>query len=417
MGRVLASLTVALCLAALPAQAATFVATSASDIGDWAPGDGSCDSSPIAGVTICTLRAAVQEANALPGADVIQLLAQTYTLTLAGDDDTAAAGDLDANTTIRIEGAGMGATIVHQDAAAGVFQLPFTGGGDLTLADLTVRGGDVGTGFGGGIAVVAGSLALERVEVTGNAARIGGGIFNAGSLRIEGSWIHGNQAEWRPGGIASASTSASGNPSTTLVMESSTVGPNTAELFPKELELSNGGSATLTNVTITHADPLEATVEVSSEDVVFDHVTLRGELTTYSFTGTDTLVFSNSAIEYCNTLPTPQPITTRSGVNASANAGCSFAAAGGIEGPFALGALADNGGPTPTHLPLVPSAWVDAIDSCALATDQRGVARPIGPGCDVGAVEAPEPGAALASVGALFALALRAAAFPSARRA
>ena len=46
-----------------------------------------------------------------------------------------------------------------------------------------------------------------------------------------------------------------------------------------------------------------------------------------------------------------------------------------------------------THLPLAGSPLVDAGDpaGCALAVDQRGVARPIncggGPRCDIGAVE------------------------------
>jgi hypothetical protein len=57
-----------------------------------------------------------------------------------------------------------------------------------------------------------------------------------------------------------------------------------------------------------------------------------------------------------------------------------------------LGPLADNGGPTQTHLPeLLPTKSV-AIDfipeaACEVDTDQRGVERPQGLDCDVGAVE------------------------------
>jgi hypothetical protein len=79
-----------------------------------------------------------------------------------------------------------------------------------------------------------------------------------------------------------------------------------------------------------------------------------------------------------------------------------------------LGPLADNGGPTLTHLPAVTSPVVDfgAPGGCSidddglpgtpyvpLLADQRGVSRPRdgdGDGftrCDVGAVEVPEPGA------------------------
>jgi len=59
-----------------------------------------------------------------------------------------------------------------------------------------------------------------------------------------------------------------------------------------------------------------------------------------------------------------------------------------------LGPLADNGGPTLTLLPGVTSPAIDAIpvgtqflcDSFS-PTDQRGVARPQGPACDIGSVE------------------------------
>jgi hypothetical protein len=54
----------------------------------------------------------------------------------------------------------------------------------------------------------------------------------------------------------------------------------------------------------------------------------------------------------------------------------------------ALGALGDNGGPTPTHLPADNSFAVDrgSVPQC-LDVDQRGFDRPAGLRCDVGAVE------------------------------
>jgi hypothetical protein len=59
-----------------------------------------------------------------------------------------------------------------------------------------------------------------------------------------------------------------------------------------------------------------------------------------------------------------------------------------------LGPLADNGGPTRTRLPAAAGPGVDAIPAgtaglCdgTTATDQRGLPRPVGGSCDVGAVE------------------------------
>ena len=54
-----------------------------------------------------------------------------------------------------------------------------------------------------------------------------------------------------------------------------------------------------------------------------------------------------------------------------------------------LGPLRDNGGATETHALMGGSAALDAIPSgnCGLDEDQRGVARPQGAECDVGAFE------------------------------
>ena len=50
--------------------------------------------------------------------------------------------------------------------------------------------------------------------------------------------------------------------------------------------------------------------------------------------------------------------------------------------------LADNGGPTLTHALGAGSPAIDAADAAACpATDQRGVLRPQGAACDVGAFE------------------------------
>jgi len=66
----------------------------------------------------------------------------------------------------------------------------------------------------------------------------------------------------------------------------------------------------------------------------------------------------------------------------------------GIHSDPGLGPLQDNGGPTNTMALLPGSAAIDAANDviCAAAPvnnlDQRGVARPQGPHCDIGAFEA-----------------------------
>ncbi len=74
---------------------------------------------------------------------------------------------------------------------------------------------------------------------------------------------------------------------------------------------------------------------------------------------------------------------------------CKFVAAGDrVDTDPRLGPLADNGGPTLTLALLTGSPAIDAGLDCP-AVDQRGVARPQGPGCDIGAFElVPTPPAA-----------------------
>jgi hypothetical protein len=52
-----------------------------------------------------------------------------------------------------------------------------------------------------------------------------------------------------------------------------------------------------------------------------------------------------------------------------------------------VGPLGDNGGPTQTHALADGSPAIDAATESCPTIDQRGVGRPIGGGCDVGAFE------------------------------
>jgi hypothetical protein len=394
-----------LALAALvagAAPAAIFPVNATTDAVDATPGDGVCDTAG-AGL-VCTLRAAVMEANALAGDDVIQLGVATYALTLAGLDETSAAGDLDVFSNVRIEGAGMDQTVIEQTTGDRVFEVSFTGG-TLELADLTVQGGDCAgnpSSFGGGIRNVD-TLHLERVAVRGNRGQIGGGVYNFKVMTGVDVVFEGNEATNRAGGLASASTSGSGGPGTTLVLSNATIGPNASVSFPTEAELANAERATLTNVTVSPFDTGMESLFLGNQDVELVHATVLGGVSTYSFNTSHTVTFTNSAVQSCaGGVPA---VIVRQGVNASLDASCGFAAAGGIEGPFGLEPLADNGGPTPTHLPGPGSALIDAAPTTpyCVETDQRDFPRPNGL-CDIGAVEVPESPATLAAAGAFAAL-------------
>jgi hypothetical protein len=94
----------------------------------------------------------------------------------------------------------------------------------------------------------------------------------------------------------------------------------------------------------------------------------------------------------------PMTGVVSSGYNLADDTSCGLTAAtdkqGAANDPL-LAFLANNGGPTQTLLPLSGSPLIDAIPAAAcqsgpaagITTDQRGVSRPQGVGCDIGAVE------------------------------
>jgi len=118
----------------------------------------------------------------------------------------------------------------------------------------------------------------------------------------------------------------------------------------------------------------------SSEPVLTNVIIWGGALSAPSECGTD------DHVEICNQSATP---TIRASLIAG---GCPAGAICGADvrdlDPQ-LAALADNGGVGPTLMPAMDGPAVDAgADDVCVETDQRGVSRPQGPRCDIGAVEA-----------------------------
>src|SRR5262249_45355762 len=102
--------------------AATFVVNSTLDAVDAVPGDGICATAG----GVCTLRAAIQEANALSGSDVITLPAGIYRLTIPGsNEENSATGDLNVSTVITINGAGAATTVIDGNGLDRVFRVFF----------------------------------------------------------------------------------------------------------------------------------------------------------------------------------------------------------------------------------------------------------------------------------------------------
>ncbi|MFP6750558.1 MAG: S8 family peptidase, partial [Pirellulaceae bacterium] len=152
--------------------AAEFIVNSLEDTVDVDVGDGYIRDA--AGKI--TLRAAIQETNALAGANTVYLPAGTYTLTRAGkDEDQAASGDLDIRDKLTIIGTGQ--VTIDADELDRVFDI--ADGAALTLRGVTVTGGKTNAA-GGGLRNTGGTAIVEQVTLTGNQAGSGGALANDG---------------------------------------------------------------------------------------------------------------------------------------------------------------------------------------------------------------------------------------------
>jgi len=142
-------------LLAPPTNAVTFNVSSTFDSPDSSPGDGLCH----AAIGVCTLRAAIQETNALAGADEIVLAAGTYTLTRSGaDEDFAVTGDLDVRDSLALRGAGPSRTWIDAADLDRVLDLVPSEGATIlvqgvTLANGTLPASAVASRRGGGVRI------------------------------------------------------------------------------------------------------------------------------------------------------------------------------------------------------------------------------------------------------------------------
>jgi CSLREA domain-containing protein len=181
----------------------SFHVNSFADASDLERGDGVCDD----GTGKCTLRAAIQESNALAGLDAVILPAGVYDLTVAGENENAAAtGDLDITDDLTIAGAGADVTIVDAGALSDrVFHI-LTGA--VVISDVTIRRGNAVENGGG----IWNESALTLIDVTllNNVAQSGGGVGNfntdghVATLIMIDSRVLGNTATYNGGGIANS---------------------------------------------------------------------------------------------------------------------------------------------------------------------------------------------------------------------
>ncbi|TVQ32690.1 MAG: hypothetical protein EA376_04815 [Phycisphaeraceae bacterium] len=276
--------------------------------------------------------------------------------------------------------------------------------GELTITDTEIRenhaiatvskSGLYSGGAGGGVFLEGGQAHIERCRFIENTAvTSGGGIQSlsgpvvAGELTLIDSTFDGNVSTDFPGGGLFSNA--------TLTMSGCTFTNNFAASGGA---YSNGvsGSAVVTNCTFSGNTAMTSGggVAISSQaGVTLRNCTIVGNSGGQNGAGlfaafNSVLTITNSIVAGSTGGIDASGPFTDGGHNIFAD-GFNISHLDSMDGDPMLGPLADNGGPTMTHALLKGSIAIDAGD-CAdgeVDVDQRGVSRPQGMGCDIGAYE------------------------------
>ena len=290
------------------------------------------------------------------------------------------------------------------------------GGGIANAGTLTVIGSTISSNITGGGG--NGGDALANAGGGGSSGR-GGGIYSVGPLTVQGSTVSFNTT----GAGGSPGSSVFGGPSgsqgrgagiylqeTAVITASLIRGNSTAgeSAWGGAIAIEPNGavrSLTLANTTIVDNTAYRGgALYVVNATAELSHVTMTGNNAngTGDFIGGDvaalenggtvrfnsTIVFGNGeAGDDCDgqQFGGSSLFESRGALLADSATNCP---ANSFTSDPQLGALASNGGPTQTRLPAVGSPTINAGNAprCSVI-DQRGVSRPHGSNCDIGAVE------------------------------
>ncbi|MEM7139927.1 MAG: choice-of-anchor Q domain-containing protein [Actinomycetota bacterium] len=340
------------------------------------PGDGACSTGAVLGDgrAECTLRAAIEEANALAGVQGVALpsgsLAWASEILVTDDLVLSGVGDSELTGTLRVTGS----------AALTVERVRLTGRitGVAGIGPLIVRDSEIVPVAASGLDAPGDPLRIERSTVDGVSVSSSGRVIDVADSTLVDVVISGT------GEVAIARSSLSANSQASvsgqfrlvdsswlsdfravLVFDGATAEiDNSTLVTPRGVEVQSGGEATVRSSTIDATQYgvrslAGATVSVSDSIVVGGTQGCIGTITLTSVLNDDGTCGSGPLV--------------------------------GVD-PL-LGPLQDNGGPTSTRAPLAGSPAIDAATGTCPATDQRGETRPRdgdGDGaatCDIGAVE------------------------------
>lgn len=442
--RAMLALAVLTLFPSVPAAAATvsMLVNSTVDAVDAAAGNGTCATA--AGT--CTLRAAVQEANSQAQAGnnaLIVLPPGAFRLTLPRPSecaDTPATADLNLfvskiGTKITILAADPLATIIDGNRIDGVFDIEAWNGAEVEIFGVTIRGGSRFTGcsrFGGGVSAHVSSVApspgivsITNCIITDNIAATGGGIHNTGAiLQVTDTTVANNTAS--PLGITATIGGGINNFQGTLTLDGSTINGNVAQGTGALNGAGGGifvfdGPVTISNTTISGNSAFGDGGGIGDRGIVGNAVSLRnvtivGNSADADFDGSGSgggIAVAAATFQVSNSIIAGNADFGGQGLDCWTDSAAAFGltyvampAGGNCAGSFSpppvglitvspapITLLQHNGSTRRTHdlLPGSPARDAGNPGGCGLTTDQRGVPRPQGVRCDLGAVEAGAP--------------------------
>ncbi len=323
-----------------------------------------------AGDGLCALREAILAANNDPaynsssGCGPASSLADTITFSVSGTITLTAMlpNIVSGQGALTINGGGN--ITISGNNAVRVMQV--NSGADLTLRKLTITNGNIIGGDGAGVANF-GALFVDGVTLRNGNAAAGGGIanFTGGTLLVSDSAFSGNSAVNGGGGIANYGGA-------TLSVANTTFSANTTSGASGGGGIWNNGTLTVNNSTFAGNSSSNAG-SGGGIRINGGNATLRNTIIANSASGGDcvgTLTGANNNL-----------------IEDNANAcGLTHGANGNIVGQDPqLGTL--TGSPAYFPLTAVSPAFNAGDNGTCAATDQRGLFRPQGGRCDIGAFE------------------------------
>ncbi|MCL4299649.1 MAG: DUF11 domain-containing protein [Anaerolineae bacterium] len=365
----------------------------------------------------CSLREAIESINTSasfggcnnPGnaADTIQLQGMIYTLSIpeTGFPNSNTRGSVKPQRSVIIRGVGPGQTIITTTITFNqhVFMMsnPVVDPATITIEGINIQGGKGGGGgrgilcdfsfenstltltdaviennLGGGIGCTASVLILSDVTIRNNGTmnNSGGGLLRYyGNIIMKNVTFYGNQADVG-GAIYINDYSA----------KSDAIQMTNVTIFNNQAQVSGGG---LYLVFYTPPNVITATNVTFAKNQAVSGNGGNIYLNASSLSLKNTII-ANGSPNNCDGNPVPN--ITSLGHNLDSGNTCGLTATGDITNtnPLLAASLADNGGSTETLALLGGSPAIDG-GTCngAPAADQRGIARPQGTACDIGAYE------------------------------